>query len=334
MPAQCRAKPQGPDAAWPAVAKPLRAADLGLLVFLGVLWGTAFMFISLGLASFSPLLYAALRFDISGLVLLGIAAARHRRGKGGGLWPTSRAQWLAILIAGLFNVAAYHGFLFWGQQFTSASIAAVIVGLNPVLTTVFSRALLEDERVGVRGLVGLGLGFGGIILLASLKPGSLLDAQGLGELAVIAAIAAWAMGSVLVKRTKHGMDTFAFIAWHCFTGAAVLHALTFALEGGGRAVFDPSGVVSLLYLAVVSSGFGFVMYFTLLERIGPIRTNFVSHIAPVAATVAALVVLGQAFEWRAAVAFALIACGFVLVMRPAGQRLARLRKAVAGEEAP
>lgn len=299
------------------MAQGLRGSDLGLLVFLGVLWGTAFMFISLGLASFSPLLFAAFRFDISALVVLGLAWWRGR----GSLWPTSRKQWLAIGIAGLLNVAAYHGFLFWGQQFTTAGIAAVIVGLNPVLTTVFSRALLEDERLGVRGLVGLALGFGGIVLLASLKPGSLLDARGIGELMVVAAIAAWAFGSVSVKRTKHGMETYAFIGWHCLVGAVVLHVLSLGLEGGGRAVWDAPGLASLFYLAVISSGFGFVIYYTLLERVGPIRSNFVSHVAPVAATIAGFLVLGQAFELRALGAFALIALGFVLVMRPAGARM-------------
>jgi drug/metabolite transporter (DMT)-like permease len=319
------------------VASPLRAQDLALVVVLGALWGTAFMFISLGLESFPPLLFAALRFDISAITLAALALTL---GKGKGpLLPRGKAQWMAVGIAGLFNVAAYHALLFWGQQFTTAGIAAVIVGLNPVLTTFFSRALLEDERVSSAGLVGLGLGFGGIVLLATLKPGSLLDARGLGELAVVGAIAAWALGSVLVKRTKHGMNVYAFIAWHCLAGAALLHALALGMEGGAPVTWDAPGLASLLYLAVVSSGFGFVMYFTLLERVGPIRTNFVSHVAPVFATLAGLVVLAQPFEWRAAGAFALIAAGFLLVMRPAPRGPAPTgpagtREAVQAEEAP
>lgn len=313
-----------------AMGQPLRARDLGLLVFLGVLWGTAFMFISLGLESFSPLLFAALRFDISGAVLLGLAVWRGK----GALLPRGRAQWLAVGIAGAFNVASYHGFLFWGQQFTTAGIAAVIVGLNPVLTTAFSRAFLEDERVGRAGLLGLALGLGGIVLLATLKPGSLLDARGLGELAVVAAIASWAMGSVLVRRSKHGMDVFAFTGWHCIAGAALLHVLALGAEGGGRAAWNADSVVSLLYLAVVSSGFGFVLYYTLLERVGPIRSNLVSHIAPVAATISGFLVLGQPFELRAVGAFALIATGFWLVVRPSAPRAAPPTPATAGEEAP
>jgi probable blue pigment (indigoidine) exporter len=180
---------------------------------------------------------------------------------------------------------------------------------------VFSRALLSDERVGWGGAVGLALGLGGVVTLATLKPGDLLDPQGIGELMVIAAIASWSMGSILVKRTRHGMDVFAFTAWQMLAGALALHVASLFLEDASSVHWDAEGWVALLYLAIVSSAIGFLIYFTLLERVGPIRTNLVSHVAPVFAAVAGFVVLGEAFEARALVAFALIAAGFALVAR-------------------
>src|SRR3990172_3621624 len=121
--------------------------DLALLLLLGGLWGTAFLFIPVGLRSFSPILFVAIRFDIVGLVLF-VLAFVHRAGS---LVPRGRREWTAIVVAAAFNVAGYHALLFWGQQFTTAGVAAIIVGLNPVLTTVFSRALLADERGGAGG---------------------------------------------------------------------------------------------------------------------------------------------------------------------------------------
>lgn len=297
------------------MAGPLAGRNLALLLTLGAIWGTAFMFISLGLPSFSPVFFAAVRFDIAGGVLLLVALARKTR-----LWPTSKAQWTAILIAAALNVASYHAFLFWGQRFTTPAVAAVIVGLNPIITTVFSAWLLTDERVGWHGLVGLALGLTGIVLLATLKPGNLFDATGLGELAIVAAVASWSMGSILVRRTKHGMDIFAFMSWQMLVGAAFLHVGALFLDKPLFAIWDRDGIVSLLYLAVVSSSLGFVIYFTLLERVGPIRSNLVSHVGPVFAAIAGVVVLGTPIEARAVVAFLLIASGFLLVARPAPAR--------------
>lgn len=290
----------------------LAGRNLALLLALGAIWGTAFMFITLGLPSFSPVLFAAFRFDIAGGVILLVALARRAP-----LRPTSAAQWRAILVAALLNVAAYHAFLFWGQRFTTPAVASVIVGLNPIVTTVLSARLLSDERVGWHGLVGLALGLAGIVVLATLKEGDLFDARGIGELAIVAAIVSWSLGSILVRRSRHGMDVFAFTAWQQLVGALILHVAAPFADDPYFAVWDNDGVVSLLYLAVVSSSLGFLMYFTLLDRVGPIRSNLVSHVAPVFAATAGFLVLGSPFEPRAIVAFVLIASGFMLVARPA-----------------
>jgi len=292
-------------------ARGVGGSDLALLLFLGVLWGTAFVFITIGLKSFSPILLVALRFDITGLLMFGIAAVRRT----GSLLPRGRVQWTAVAIAAVFNVTGYHALLFWGQQHTAAGVAAIIVGMNPVLTTVFSRALLKNERVGAGGVLGLGLGMAGIVLIVAFNPGG-LDVRGVSELLIAGAIVSWSLGSVLVRRTDHGMDVFAFIAWHSLAGAGILHATSLLLEGGGHASFDTWGIVSLLYLAVASSALGFAIYFTLLGRIGPIRLNYVSQIAAAVAAVGGLLALGEGVELRALGAFALIAAGLVLVTRP------------------
>ena len=295
-----------------AKAQGVRAVDLALLVFLGILWGTAFLFITTGLHSFSPLLLVALRFDISGSVLLAIAIVRRK----GPLLPRGRRQWTAVAFAAVFNVTGYHALLFSAQGNTDAGIAAIIVGMNPVLTTVFSRALLKDERVGAGGLAALGLGMAGIVLLATLKGGDLFDVKGVSELLIVGAIASWSFGSVLVRRTGHGMDLFAFIAWQSLAGAGILHVSSLALEGGGHATFDANGWASLVYLAIVSSALGFAIYFTLLSRIGPIRLNFVSQVAAAVAAVGGVLVFHENPGVRGVAAFALIAVGLVLVTRP------------------
>lgn len=297
----------------------LAGRNLGLLLLLAALWGTAFMFIRLGFQtpSFSPILFAALRFDIAGLVVLAVALARKSP-----LRPKTRAQWAAILIAAVFNVTLYHALLFWGEIHTSAAVGAVIVGLNPLLTTLLSTWLLTDERVGASGIVGLLLGLGGITALALLRGGSLLDLHGLAELACLGAVLAWGIGGILVRRSKHGMDVFAFTAWQQLVGALILHASSFVfdplIDPSGRAyvVWDGPGIAALLYLAIVSSAIGFVIYFTLLERVGPIRVNLVSNIAPIFAALAGFLYLGEPFEPRMLLAFGLILVGFLLVAKP------------------
>jgi drug/metabolite transporter (DMT)-like permease len=288
-----------------------RGPDLALLFGLAAIWGVSFMFISLGLDRFSPFTFAALRFDITFLFLLAIVLSRGR----GFRLPQGRAQWGAVLAAGTFMTCTYHAFLFWGQDYTTPAVAAVIVGLSPVLTTIFSHLMLRDDNVGVRGVIGLLLGFSGIIVLATLKPGDPFDQQGIGELAVVVAIASWALGSVLVRKARHGMDVFTFSTQQTFVGAVLLHGIAFVAHEPGILLRDTAGAVALLYVSIISSGLGFLVYFYLVERVGPIRVNLVSYIAPIFATLAGFLVLKHPFEPRTLIAFALIAGGFLLVVR-------------------
>lgn len=300
--------------------KGLTGANLALLLVLAAIWGTAFMFITLGLvdqpdhpASFSPLLFAALRFDVAGVVILAVALLRKSP-----LWPTSRAQWLAIGLAATLQVGAYHALLFLGQPYLDESVAAIVVALNPILTTAASRAFLTDERLGVAGLVGLASGLLGVVIL-TIASTQVFNFAILGMALTFAAVLSWSVSSVLVRRTRHGMDVFAFTAWQMLVGAVLLHVSSLVFEtprGTARAVFDTEGVVSLGYLALISSAIGFLLYYTLLERVGPIRSNLVSNIAPIFATLAGIVVLHSPFHPLFLVAFLCIAGGFLLVARP------------------
>ena len=283
-----------------------------LIVLLSVIWGTAFLFIDIGLNDFSPFLFAALRFDIAGPVVLVAAFLMVRRDA----IPRGRTQWQAVLATSTLNILAYHALVYWGQQFTLEAIAAVIVGLNPILATAFSRVLLKNERVTRLGALGLVIGLAGIVLLEALKVGGLFDLQGLAELAIAAGVACWALGAVVSRRLDHKMPPVTLTAWQMIIGAVLLHLLAFGVEGGGRAVWTASGTYSLLYLALLSSGFGYFLFFYLVPRVGPIRTTVVSTLTPISATVAGVLVLADPVEPRMLVAFALIVVSFLGVTEP------------------
>lgn len=285
--------------------------DILLLVLLGMIWGVSFMAIKAGLTHFDPIWFAALRYDLAALLMLIFVLPKGLRT----LLPRGTAQWKALLVSALLNVMGYHAFLFWGEQYTTSAIAAVVISLNPIAAMVVARAVLPGERVGTLGLIGLLTGIFGIVLLVGLKPGELLDQRGIGELVVFGAVASWAVGAVYVKRQKHGMPVLPFTVSQMLLGALMLHALSLGMEGlHPKSAFTWDAVLGLVYLSALASGLGFLIYFTLLERIGPIRSSLVSYIAPAAAAVAGWLVLGEALELRAVLAFVLIAAGFRLVI--------------------
>ncbi|MDL0136256.1 DMT family transporter [Halobacterium salinarum] len=227
----------------------------GLFLVLAGLWGSAFVAIKAGLAAgFHPILFAAVRYDVAGVVMVAYAALVADD------WlPRSRTDWTTVGIAAVLMIAAYHAFLFVGEQTTSSAVAAIVVSLSPVLTAGFARAVLPGERLSIGGVVGLGLGLAGVVVLSNPDP------------------------SNLVSSTSQGVG------------------LVFAVA----------------YLSVGASAVGFLIYFRLLDSLGPIEINLVGYVAPVFAAAVGLLWRGEAITTPTIGGFCIVFTGFCVLKRRA-----------------
>ncbi|GAB3689398.1 EamA family transporter [Salinarchaeum chitinilyticum] len=295
-----------------------------LLFFaLAVVWGSAFVAITAGLEYFPPVLFAALRYDVAGIVMLAYAYFATEQPL-----PRGRDQWRVVAVAAVFLIAAYHALLFVGQQHTTSATAAIVVSLSPVLTTGFARLILPQERLTPIGLAGLGLGVVGVALIARPDPDALLAPDAVGVPLIAGAAAAFALGSVLTRRAETGLPTITMEAWAMVVGAAIMHAGSLAMPG--ESIADVSltaeALLAIGYLSLVASAAGFMLYFALLDRLGPIEVNLVSYVAPIVAAVVGWLLLGETVDAVAIVGFGTIAVGFALVKRRAiAAELAALR---------
>jgi drug/metabolite transporter (DMT)-like permease len=291
----------------------VRYRNLLLFLVLAAVWGTAFMAIKAGLEFFPPVLFAAVRYDLAGVLMLAWAwcATDH--------WlPRGRGEWWVVAVGAVLMIASYHAFLFVGEQYTTSAAAAVVVSLSPVLTTGFARALLPTERLTPAGLVGLLLGLVGVVVLAQPVPSNLLGGNAIGELLVLAAAATFALGSVLARRSDAGLPIETMEAWSMVGGALVMHAVSAALgERWAAVTWNAESIGALAYLAVAASALGFLVYFDLLDRLGPVEINLVSYVAPVFAALAGWLVLGEPTTPATAAGFLIIFAGFSLVKREA-----------------
>ncbi|WP_101294676.1 DMT family transporter [Halegenticoccus soli] len=295
-----------------------RYRNAALFVVLAAVWGSAFMAIKAGLEFFPPVLFAAVRYDIAGLLMLAYA------------WhvlddplPRGRGQWALVGIGSVLLIAAYHAMLFVGEAdpaVTSAA-AAVIVSLSPVLTTGFARMFLPAERLTAAGIAGLLLGLVGVAVLSQPDPNNLLSGGVIAKLLVFGAAAAFALGSVLTRRIDAEMPIESMEAWSMLGGALLMHLVSLGLGepivGDGVRWTEPAALAALLYLAIGASAVGFLIYFTLLDRLGPIQINLVSYVAPLFAALSGWVFLAEEPRAATAAGFLLIFVGFLLIKREA-----------------
>ena len=160
------------------------------------------------------------------------------------------------------------------------------------------------------------LGFVGVAILAVEDPQRLTVAPGL--VAVFFAVLAFAAGSVINRRLDAALPDASLEAWAMVIGAALLHAGSLAVgESPADVTVTPRSVGALLFLSLAASAFGFLIYFDLLARLGPVEINLVSYAAPVVTAVVGFLFLGEIIDARTVVGFAVILAGFLLVKRRA-----------------
>lgn len=292
---------------------PARYRDAALFLLVAALFGGAFVAIKAGLRELPPVLFAGLRFDVAAVALLAYVAVVHPRSA----WlPRTRGDLLGIGTAAVFLVLLNNAFLFLGQGTTTPAAASVMYGLSPVLAPVFAWWLLGD-RLSRVGVLGIAVALGGVILMVQPSPSTFADASAVGQTFVLGAAVATAVGSVLLRRVEPRMNSVSMTAWAMAIGAVLLHGASLAAGESAGSVADIglTTVASLLVVGIPSTAVAYTIYFGLIGRVGPVRTNLVAYVVPAFAALMGWLLLGSSVSRWTAIGFLVVVGGFALVER-------------------
>jgi drug/metabolite transporter (DMT)-like permease len=287
-----------------------RTRTLGLFVLVTLLFGSGFPAVKAGLEFVPPLVFAAARSYLAAALLLGYVGATTA------YWaPRTRRDLTAVLAGGLFLVGGT-GIGFVAQQFITAGVAAVIFSLAPVVTAVLAWPLLPAERLGSRDYAGVVLGFVGIVVVIRPDPAGLLDPAVAGKLLFVGGVVVVELGAVLVRRSRPTMPIPALTAWAMVVGGTVHVAFAVAV-GESLAAVDPTplAVAMVLYLGVAIGAVGLVLYFALMDAVGPLKANTTTYLTPIVALAIGFVLLGERIHPLTVVGFAVIVAGFAVLER-------------------
>jgi drug/metabolite transporter (DMT)-like permease len=288
-----------------------RFATAGLFGLLATVWGFSFLAISVGLETLEPVLFAAFRYDVAAVLLLGYAVV------GDAAWlPPDRPNVAAVLAGGVFLVGA-NAFLFVGQQTVPSGVAAIMQSLVPIVTSLWALGLLPEERVSATGAVGILLGFAGVALIVRPDPANLAGSDVVGRLFVLLQVTGVALGGVLIQRARPTLGNAALSGWSMLVGGVLLHAASAGIGEPFALPSTPAAGAAVAYLGVFATAFAFLIYFTLLEVRGALETSLVAYLVPVVATIAGVVVLDESITPLTLVGFGVVFAGFVVLKRRA-----------------
>lgn len=289
----------------------VRSSRLAIVAWaiVSVVWGTTYLGIKVALETVPPFLLGGIRYAIAGVLLATILLVGRRPLPPVKMWP--RFLLLGFLMFGLGN-----GGIVWAELRIPTGIVAVLVALTPFWMVGVEALIPGGDRPNRRHLIGLALGFAGIVLLVGpsvMGSGALGWGTLSGLIALQIAAAGWSSGSAYARRYVRQTEPLASAAMQMLGGAIVM--LTMGTVAGEWRAFtlDTRSAAALLYLAIAGSLVAFAAYVYALEHLSVTFMSLYAYINPLIAVALGTLVLGEPFDLRMGIGIAIVLAGVAVV---------------------
>ena len=268
------------------------------------IWSSAFTSAKILVTAASPLMVLSLRFFISGL--LGIALARMLGQK----IQLNRSEWTVVVIIGISQNAIYLAFNFIAMQWIEASLAAIIASLLPLVVAAVCWIFL-GEKTGFKGMLGLIVGFGGVLVIMLDKLSS--SNAYLGMTLCLIAVAALAGATLYVGRMMSlNKNVVMIVGLQMLVGSLTLFPFSLIFETWSIE-WSTSFVLAFLYTTLVPGLFGTLIWFFLVRRIGPVKAATFHFLNPFFGVLVAALILSEPLSMSDGIGVTIIMAGILLV---------------------
>ena len=287
-----------------------RAQIIAAFASIYIIWGSTYLAIRYAIETIPPFIMGGTRFLVSGALLY--TWSRYR----GAPRPT-RLHWRNAIIAGGFLLLGGNGAVVWAEQFVPSGLTALLVSILPFWLVIIEWVRPPRRRPSGAVLVGLALGFIGIIVLVG--PGNVGgdgDVRVLGALVLILGSLSWAIGSFWSRDAQLPDSGLLTTGMEMLGGGALL--VIVGVLSGELSHFDVRHVsrastLGLVYLITFGSLLGFTSYIWLLDKVSPARLGTYAYVNPIVAVLLGWAIAGEALSIRTGVAAAIVICAVALI---------------------
>lgn len=285
----------------------MKPIHYGALVLLAAIWGASFLFIREAAHDFGPVGLMFMRGFLAALVLVVIMVIRRNL-------PDLRSRWKAFLIMGTFNAALPFTLIAFSELTITASLAAILNSTTPLWTALIASIWLGEKLTRMK-IFGLFLGIIGVGVLVGGSPLEFNAEYLIAVFAMLSAAFSYAMGNVYASKHVQGIPAV-HAAIGQLTGAAIVLLIPAAVSIPSE-VPSTSAILALLALVLFSTSFAYLLYFFLLQNVGPTNTASTIFLVPVFGTIWGIIFFNEPFNlgMLAGMALILTSVGLVLGVR-------------------
>jgi len=284
-----------------------------VFIALGLMWGSSYLFIKLAVDDFGTFTLVALRLLVGAALLWVVIRLAHQP------LPRRPRMYGHLLVMAIVNITIPFLLITWAEQSVDSSLAAILTSPVPLFAIVLSAVFLADEPIRVNGVIGLIVGFIGVIIITS--PG--LTGSGgsiAGEIALLGAALSYAVGAVYSRRNVRGLPPMVPAVFQVTFAAIITGTLALAFEHPWTATPDTEAILSILWLGIFGSGLAYLLVFRLFANWGATRTTLIAYVIPPVGIILGFLVLHEPIDARILLGTALVVSGVGLVNSRFGRR--------------
>ncbi len=293
----------------------MRPRDFAGLVLLGALWGGSFLFIRVAVPALGPFLLAELRVGLAAVALFLFALAAGRM-------PEIRHRWRSFLVLGFLNAAVPFSLISAAEIHLTASLAAILNSTTVMFSAIVAAVWIGDVLTA-RKAIGIVLGIIGVSVLVGWDPLPLSGGVLLAVAAMLVASLSYALGATYAKRSFSGIPPVGMAIGQL--GGAIALLLPLAVVSLPEEAPSLVVALSMLGLALLSTSVAYLIYFRLIENVGPTSTVTVTLLVPVFGLLFGVLLLDEPFGPGMLAGLAIILTSVVLITGIALPRKGKLK---------
>jgi len=273
----------------------------------GLIWGSSFLWIKIAVAEIGPFTLVAFRLLFG---LLGLLAVMFWQKKA---FPKNRKLLFAFLFMAVVNTALPFTLISWGETKIDSALAAILDATVPLFTIIIAHFWLHDEKITFARIVGLIVGFFGVVTLLS-KDLNLANLGSVwGQLAVVAASACYATAITFSRKHLRNQSPVVQTTMFVLMADALMWLTVPFVEMPIHLPTLPITWIALVWLGLLGTCAAYLLFFYVISVWGPTRASLVSYLFPIIGLVLGVIFLGEKINWNLIVGSFMIISGIVAV---------------------
>ncbi len=287
----------------------MKLKEWAAFVVLGLIWGSSFLWIKIGVESITPMVLVTLRVSFGLLALLVVMAVQRQP------FPRDRATIMKFVFMGIFNTVIPFLLITWGETKIESSLASILNAATPLFVIVIAHFWLHDEKITGARLGGLAMGFGGVVVLVlqDFNPGGQNDIW--GELAVLLAALSYAVALTFSRRYLRGAKPVVQSTMILVVASALMWLIMPVADRPIVFPATPLTWLAVIWLGVLGLCIAYLLFFYLNNVWGPTRASLVTYVFPVVGVILGIIFLSEPLTWNMIVGSILVVGGIVAVNR-------------------